>query len=404
MYYALIDIIAIFVIFVVNFNVAFKLRTPKNKKAHKLYRFYLLSLLLYFICDMIWGFLYEAHLSVAVAIDTNLYFVVMVTSVLMWSLFEVAYLDENGKFDIVLKTLGWLVFAVGVGMVITNFFMPLLFVVDEAGVYHTKPARSALLGAQIILYAISAAYALIVALRNKGEKKTKHLTAAAVATAMLSAITVQFFFPEYPVYAIGLLVGNCLCYAFIIRLETDGFIKEIRERKKHEEMQERELGSVTALAYSDPLTGVKNKHAYVEKEQEIDILIRDGKMDKFSIIVFDLNDLKVINDTRGHDIGDKYIIKTCDMINDFFQDDDVYRFGGDEFVLILQGESYAKRYKILERFNAKVESNVGTDNPIIATGISDYVVGKDNTLRAVFTRADEKMYMRKRSLKEMYNG
>ena len=405
MYYALVDIIAIFVIFVVNFNVVFRLRKPKNKKAHDLYRLYLLTLVIYYICDMIWGFLYEANLSTAVVIDTNIYFIIMVASVLMWSLFEVSYLNENSKFDIVLATLGWIVFVIGIAMVVTNFFMPLLFTVDENGIYQTRPARSGLLGAQIILYAISAVYAMIVAIRNKGEKKTRHLTVAAVAIAMLTAISIQFFHPDYPIYAIGLLVGNCLCYSFIVRLETDGFIKEILERKKHEEMQEKELGSVIELAYTDPLTGVRNKHAYVEKEQEIDLLIRDGKMDKFSIIVFDLNDLKAINDSRGHDTGDKYIVKTCEMINAFFQDDNIYRFGGDEFVLILQGESYAKRYKTLERFNAKVEANIdGVGEPIVATGISDYVVGKDNTLRAVFTRADEKMYMRKRSLKEMYNG
>ena len=404
MYYALVDIIAIFVIFVINFNIIFKLFKPRNKKANILYRLFLLTLFLYYVTDALWGIFYDNHLATAITIDTNFYFIVMVASVLAWTLFVSAYLDENNKFDIVLKIVGLVVFVSGVTMVIVNFFTPILFVVDENAKYHQFKARNALLGLQIILYLISAVYAFIIALRNKGEKKTKDISVAAVGIAMSTAIYIQFYLPEYPVYAVGCLVGNCLCYTFIVRWETDGFIKEIRERKKHEEMQEKELGSVTALAYSDPLTGVKNKHAYVEKEQEIDILIRDGKMDKFSIIVFDLNDLKVINDTRGHDIGDKYIIKTCDMINDFFQDDDVYRFGGDEFVLILQGESYAKRYKILERFNAKVEANVGTDNPIIATGISDYVVGKDNTLRAVFTRADEKMYMRKRSLKEMYNG
>ena len=404
MYYSLIDIIAIFVIFVVNFNVVFRVRKSNNLKARKLYMVYLILLYAYFVVDAIWGLLYERKLSVAVAVDTNIYFLVMVGSVLMWTIFEAAYLNEHKAFDIVLKTIGWVIFVGGVVMVIINFITPILFYIDDAGVYVPRPERYLLLFAQIVLYQVSAIYALIVAIRNQGERKTRHIMVAAVGIVMSIAIVIQLFFPDYPIYAIGCLVGNCLFYAFVVRIETDGFVKEIKERERHEAIQQEELNTTMALAYTDPLTGAKSKHAYVEKEQEIDILIREGQMERFSVLIFDMNDLKLINDTKGHDVGDDYIIKTCNLIKEYFENEEVYRFGGDEFVLILQGENFSKRYKILGQFNDKIENNVGTEEPIVATGISDYLIGKDNTLRAVFARADEKMYMRKRSLKEMYNG
>ena len=404
MYYSLIDIIAIFVVFVVNFNVVFKVHKPQNLKAQNYYRFYLLFLMFYFITDMIWGILDQHHLVVALIVDTNIYFLAMVASVLMWTLFEVDYLNEKKKYDNILRICGWGVFLAGVILTVTNIFTPVLFTVGEDGAYHHMLARDILLVAQIIIFQMTAIYALVIAFRNQDEKKTRHIAVAAVANAMSIAILVQFFFPIYPIYAIGCLVGNCIFYAFVVRIETDGFVKEIKERERHEAIQQEEINTTMALAYTDPLTGAKSKHAYVEKEQEIDLLIRDGNMEKFSILIFDLNDLKHINDTKGHDVGDDYIVKTYELIEEFFGKADIQRFGGDEFVLILQGENFSKRYKILGQFNDKIENNVGTEEPIVATGISDYLVGKDNTLRAVFARADEKMYMRTRSLKEMYNG
>ena len=397
MYYALVDILAILVIFIINFNVLFENRTPNNKKALIFYRLYLLALVIYLVTDAIWGFLYEYHLKTALIVDTQIYFFVMVFSVFAWVHFEVAYLEENKIFNTVLKIVGWVLFASGTTMIIINFFQPLLFYFDENAVYHAQTVRYAFLITQIVVYLLTSVYAFIIAIRSQGEAKLKHITIAAVGNVMSIAILVQIFLPEYPIYAIGCLLGNCLLYSFVMRLETNSYKQKIEEGKV-------ELVNTKELAYTDPLTNIKNKHAYVAKEEEMDLLIREGKIDKFSIIVFDLNNLKEINDTYGHDVGDQYIIKTCDAIKSFFNKDELYRFGGDEFVLIIEDESYAKRYKILEKFNIMIEENIGTDKPVVATGIADFNLGKDNTLRAVFVRADEKMYMRKRSLKEMSNG
>ena len=133
----------------------------------------------------------------------------------------------------------------------------------------------------------------------------------------------------------------------------------------------------------------------------MDKAISDGEELAFALIVFDLNDLKYVNDKLGHDAGDKYIIESCNMIKAYFKGSELYRYGGDEFVLFIENKEYEKRHALLEAFNRKIDKSFETGNPIIATGISDYRPGKDNTLRAVFSRADERMYVRKKQLKEI---
>lgn len=397
MSYALIDIVAILVVFIINYTMIFGDYKPKSKKAFLLYRLYLLALVVYFAVDASWGLVASFHSQAALIADSSIYFFLMIIAMLSWTHFEVEYLNENNIFGIVLKILGWALFAVGVALVITNIFHPIMFSVDENGVYQALLARDIFMLVQVFGFLATGVFAIISSLKKSKEDKIRHIAIAAVGIEMGVAVFAQYFSTELPLYSAGLLLGCCILYMSVVRLETN-------EYKRVIELGKQELGVTKELAYHDSLTGTKNKHAYVEKEEEMNIFIREKKVAEFSIILFDLNDLKAINDTYGHDVGDKYIIKTCEMINSYFNGDEIYRFGGDEFVLILEGESYSKRYKVLEKFDAMIEKNVGTKEPIVATGIADFNPKNDNTLRAVFVRADQKMYMRKRSLKEMSNG
>ena len=153
-------------------------------------------------------------------------------------------------------------------------------------------------------------------------------------------------------------------------------------------------------AKRDALTGVKNKHAYVEEEERIDKLIAKGDMENFAVVVFDLNGLKIVNDTKGHDAGDVYIVDSCRTIEKYFGGENLYRFGGDEFVVILTGDKYKNRSDILNEFEQFIDDCVATDAPIISSGMSKYKKGEDNTYHAVFYRADKIMYTRKEVLKE----
>ncbi|MBR6359458.1 MAG: diguanylate cyclase, partial [Lachnospiraceae bacterium] len=78
----------------------------------------------------------------------------------------------------------------------------------------------------------------------------------------------------------------------------------------------------------------------------------------------------------------------------------VFRIGGDEFAVILQGKGYETMHDVMNEFNRKVEENIKTGSVVVSIGYS--VLEKDDhSLQEVFARADQMMYERKRELKAM---
>ena len=188
-------------------------------------------------------------------------------------------------------------------------------------------------------------------------------------------------------------------HVFVLEGEKNRYKKELEESKSREREQKQELGSAKLLAYTDPLTGVKNKLAYIEEVGVINRDIEEGKIENFGIIVFDLNGLKIINDTRGHDEGDKYIKEGSRLICLKFCHSPVYRIGGDEFVVLLEGSDYKFREALLAEFDTQVEKNMAKGNVVVSTGMSEFDKQTDTSFVTVFERADRKMYERKRQLK-----
>ncbi|MBE5920101.1 MAG: GGDEF domain-containing protein [Pseudobutyrivibrio ruminis] len=152
-------------------------------------------------------------------------------------------------------------------------------------------------------------------------------------------------------------------------------------------------------AFKDQLTGVKNKRAYVDEEERINLQIKTGYDFEFGIVVCDINGLKQINDTKGHQAGDAYIKEGCEIICDAFSRSPVFRIGGDEFVAIVQGKDYDhlnSRISKITKINSKNKKN---DKVTIAVGYS--LFGKnDKFVSDVFERADSVMYKNKKKMKE----
>ncbi len=164
---------------------------------------------------------------------------------------------------------------------------------------------------------------------------------------------------------------------------------------------ERQLGIVRDMANSDPLTGVKSKHAFAEKEKEMNENILQGRKEPFAVAVCDVNGLKHINDTYGHKAGDEYIKEACHMICEFFAHSPVYRTGGDEFVVLLTGHDYDRRGEIMEAFHQQAVENIAARKVVVSAGLSDYLPEEDENLHTVFERADALMYKEKKALKNM---
>ena len=78
----------------------------------------------------------------------------------------------------------------------------------------------------------------------------------------------------------------------------------------------------------------------------------------------------------------------------------MYRIGGDEFAVIIQGEDYEKRNALMERFNNQVLENKATGKVVVSSGIAAYDSVKDENYLSVFERADKRMYICKKRLKQ----
>jgi len=174
-----------------------------------------------------------------------------------------------------------------------------------------------------------------------------------------------------------------------------------RSMNKWEKKTAEERDEARDAAFKDPLTGVKSKHAFAMQEGRMETHIIDGDIGEFGIVVGDVNGLKRINDTLGHKAGDEYIRSACGMLCEFFKHSPVFRVGGDEFVVILQGHDFNEREKILAEINEKIEGNIGSNNAVISLGTAVYEPEHDESFHEVFKRADGLMYERKQQLKSM---
>ena len=171
--------------------------------------------------------------------------------------------------------------------------------------------------------------------------------------------------------------------------------------RKWEKKAVEERDQARDVAFRDPLTGVKSKHAFAVAEGTLETRITDGEAEAFGVIVCDVNGLKKINDTLGHKAGDEYIRSACEILCRYFKHSPVFRIGGDEFVVLLQGGDYEARETILREFNALIEENIREGRVVASLGLAVYDPGRDRSFHEVFKRADDLMYERKMQLKSM---
>lgn len=146
-------------------------------------------------------------------------------------------------------------------------------------------------------------------------------------------------------------------------------------------------------ANHDEMTGLYNRTAYAKRLSEI-------SKDKMCVIFFDVNNLKKTNDSAGHKAGDKLITTVASAINDVFPGN-VYRIGGDEFVVLLESvkESFIKNSidNICKHLESVSENNEDGINYQAAYG---YAFGnKRNTIENTVEKADAAMYRCKKMMK-----
>ena len=180
-------------------------------------------------------------------------------------------------------------------------------------------------------------------------------------------------------------------------------LENIEEEISRSEEKERDLQSAKRMARLDELTGVRNSNAYREYILAIDSEIRSGsELSPFGIVMFDINDLKLINDTRGHSFGDEVIQRASRMICDIYKHSPIFRVGGDEFVAVLTEYDYNQRDDLINKLREEsIANRRSRSGPVVACGMAIFDPEKDHSVDSVYARADKIMYEDKKDLKSI---
>lgn len=168
-------------------------------------------------------------------------------------------------------------------------------------------------------------------------------------------------------------------------------IKSSRDELKN---SHNELNKVKRMSCEDPLTGVGTRR---KLEEEIAVLL--GNQTPFYFTIIDLDNFKHINDTFGHGVGDmvlKYVSKIGKAIME--PDYKIYRFGGEELVVIFPGDDYENYYELMETWRETVHQRHWREEGLhisFSGGMAAWQEG--DSMSDILKRADDLLYAAKNS-------
>lgn len=160
------------------------------------------------------------------------------------------------------------------------------------------------------------------------------------------------------------------------------------------EQANREL---SRLAYTDTLTGVMNRY-HIEHLVQLTLTNAQRYRQPFSLLLFDIDNFKSINDTFGHDGGDRILVKLVEVVQAVLREcDQLGRWGGEEFLVLATETSLAGAMTTAERLRRSVEeADFNIDRPVtISIGVAEWA--QSDSFKSLLVRADQAMYEAKKT-------
>ena len=185
-----------------------------------------------------------------------------------------------------------------------------------------------------------------------------------------------------------------------IQSQADAMREELEESKRTTSKLTQLLEQVESKAMIDPLTQVFNRGTY---NMEIAQMIKEFKRYKnpAALIIIDIDHFKIFNDDYGHKVGDAVLALVASVIKGAVRDTDmVFRYGGEEFVVLLDNLDLKNALTVAEKVRAQIESHHLTNkanvlNITVSIGLSCFKEGDIES--SIFERADKALYQGKQN-------
>jgi len=182
-------------------------------------------------------------------------------------------------------------------------------------------------------------------------------------------------------------------------LFKNSLLEVAKEIKSHISGLNSKIKLYTQKAYIDGLTNTLNRRFLEEKGKELFSKYKIFKI-PVGVIMFDIDNFKKINDTYGHDTGDKVLKTLAQTVKKIIRKNDYFiRYGGEEFLLILPYSEPKSTKKVAEKIRKEIEKlSLSIDNKklkfTVSMGISK-LKPEDKTIMDAIKRADERLYRAK---------
>jgi len=166
-----------------------------------------------------------------------------------------------------------------------------------------------------------------------------------------------------------------------------GLIRDLSERREA-------IDKLEYMSMHDSLTGLYNRFYFEEEMRRLE----SGRLNPVALILFDVDGLKLVNDTLGHDKGDQVLLQSARIISQCFRNEDVVaRVGGDEFAVILPKTTASLVEDALKRITEKIKT-YNQRHPELPLSLSAGYAIRDHcrtTMYDIYKQADDKMYRQK---------
>ena len=196
---------------------------------------------------------------------------------------------------------------------------------------------------------------------------------------------------DAPKYGLFTVVVLC-CYSVFL----DSAVKTRRIYEQSQQLlQEKKWHTI---AFIDSLTGIGNRTAYIAAINDLERALDDYA--QVYLIVLDVDNLKLVNDTLGHSRGDRILQKTAEILRSVFEKDAHYRIGGDEFVVIVKNTDEPSLKARLENLDLRLQQGLECSLCRVSMGYERVDPSCNNAVEAAFSLADANMYRQKQRHKQ----